>query len=362
MNVLLRVFSKTRHTPAINKSFNVKCFLKNTPMSVESVCSEFHLINDGGINRKVAYSRLGELNAKHIFLCLPGLLETRESFHPLLDMVEQFDDCCWISIDYCGRGNSDPLSSTANYSFSKYLADTEDLIESLILPQQVDASRKLHLIGTSMGGILTMHLVNRVQYKVDSVILNDIGLYLHWSSLMTLYQNIKKSDNQIDKLTVDVRALEAVQSSSHFDLPYEFDLLGMRFHTLLQNFTGRVVLMHNAESPICPINVANQSQTKYANLKIWTLDKPGHPAKWEESMVVRLSQLMRLKTKSIENTDSQVSLQIPEIVQSTSALSTSHIESFLKTSQAYFESTIEDPRLWFNKLVKRIKFWKGSYS
>jgi len=331
-------------------------------MSVESVSTEFHLINDGGIKRKVAYSRLGELNAKHIFLCLPGLLETRESFHHLFSMVESFDDCCWISIDYCGRGNSDPLSSTANYSFSKYLADTEDLIESLILPQQVDASRKLHLIGTSMGGILTMHLVNRVQHKVDSVILNDIGLYLHWSSLMTLYQNIKKSDNQIDKLTVDVRALEAVQSSSHFDLPYEFDLLGMRFHTLLQNFTGRVVLMHNAESPICPINVANQSQTKYANLKIWTLDKPGHPAKWEESMVVRLSQLMRLKTKSIENTDSQVSLQIPEIVQSTSALSTSYIESFLKTSQAYFESTIEDPRRWFNQLVKRIKFWKGSYS
>ena len=331
-------------------------------MSVESVSSNFHLIKDGGLNRKISYSRLGEFDAKHIFLCLPGLLETRESFHHLFSMVEPFDDCCWLSIDYCGRGNSDPLFSTANYSFSKYLADTEDLIESLIVPQQVDASRKLHLIGTSMGGILAMHLVNRVQHRVDSVILNDIGLYLHWSSLMTLYQNIKESDDQLSKLKVDARAIDAVQSRSHFDLPYEFDVFGMHFNSLLKNFKGKVVLMHNAESPICPINVANQSQTKYANLKIWTLDKPGHPAKWEESMVVKLSQLMRLKAKSMENTDSQISLQIPEIIQSTSAFGTSFIESFLKTSQAYFESTIEDPRLWFNKLVKRIKFWKGSYS
>ena len=331
-------------------------------MFVDSISSEFHQINDGGFNRKVAYSRLGEFNANHIFLCLPGLLETRESFHPLLAMVEQFDDCCWISIDYCGRGGSDQLPAYEKYSFSKYLADTEDLIETLIQSQKPNSNQKFHLIGTSMGGILAMYLVNRLKHKVDSVVLNDIGLYLHWSALMSLYQNIKISDNQMIELNVDARAFEDVQRSSHFDLHYEFDLLGMRFYSLLQNFNGKVVLLHNAESPICPINVANQSKKNYNNLKIWTLDNPGHPAKWEESMVMKLSQLMRLKPKSMENTDIQVSLQIPNIVQSTSAFGMNFIESFMKTSQAYFESTTEDPKLWFNQLVKRLKFWKGSYS
>ncbi len=331
-------------------------------MFVDSISSEFHQINDGGFNRKVAYSRLGEFNAKHIFLCLPGLLETRESFHPLLAMVEQFDDCCWISIDYCGRGNSDQLPTSEQYAFSKYLADTQDLIETLIQSQKQSSSRKFHLIGTSMGGILAMHLVNRLNHKVDSVVLNDIGFYLQWSALMSLYQNIKISDNQMIELNVDARAFEDVQRSSHFDLHYEFDLLGMRFYSLLQNFNGKVVLLHNAESPICPINVANQSKKNYNNLKIWTLDNPGHPAKWEESMVMKLSQLMRLKPKSMENTDIQVSLQIPNIVQSTSAFGMNFIESFMKTSQAYFESTTEDPKLWFNQLVKRLKFLKGSYS
>ncbi len=330
-------------------------------MSVESVCSEFHLINDGGINRKVAYSRLGELNAKHIFLCLPGLLETRESFYPLLDMVEQFDDCCWISIDYCGRGNSDPLSSTANYSFSKYLADTEDLIESLILPQQVDASRKLHLIGTSMGGILAMHLVNRLSHKVDSVMLNDIGFYLHWSALMTLYQNINQSDNQIDKLTVDVRALEAVQSSSHFDLPYEFDLLGMRFHTLLQNFTGRVVLLHNAESPICSLNIANQSKAKFPTLKVWTLDKSGHPANWEKSFAIKLAQLIRLKPRSMETIEVEEELKTFETAQE-STFSFVFVDSFLQTSKSYLESTEKNRNRWVRQLFNLLKFGKSSYS
>jgi pimeloyl-ACP methyl ester carboxylesterase len=220
-------------------------------MSVESVSSEFHLINDGGFNRKVAYSRLGEFNAKHIFLCLPGLLETRESFHPLLEMVEQFDDCCWISIDYCGRGNSDQLPTSEQYAFSKYLTDTQDLIETLIQSQKLNSNRKFHLIGTSMGGILAMHLVNRLNHKVDSVVLNDVGFYLHWSALMSLYQNIKKSDGQMIELNVDARAIEDVQRSSHFDLHYEFDLLGMLFYSLLQYFNGQVILLHNAESPIC---------------------------------------------------------------------------------------------------------------
>lgn len=336
----------------------MECLLKSTLMTVASVSSNFHHINDGELNRKISYSRLGEFNAKHIFLCLPGLLETSESFIPLFSMVDPFDDCCWLSVDYCGRGNSDPLPSTANYSFSKYLSDTEDMIQSLILPQQMHASRKLHLIGTSMGGILAMHLVNRVQLKVDSVVLNDIGLYLHWSSLMTLNQNIKESDNQLSNLRVDTRAIDAVQSRSHFDLPYEFDLFGIRFNSLLKNFKGELVLLHNAASPICPINIANQSKTKYANLKIWTLDNQGHPAKWEESMVMKLSQLMRLKPKSMVNADIKVLLQIPEIVQSTSVFGKDFIESFLKTSKTYFESTNEDPRLWINQLVKRLKFWK----
>jgi len=330
-------------------------------MSAESVHSEFHLVAHGEMNRKIAYSKIGAIEAKHVFLCLPGLLETRESFHPLLSMVESFYDCCWLSIDYCGRGDSDPLPPTASYSFSNYLADTESVIETLILPGRIDSNQKFHLIGTSMGGILAMHLANRFQHKVDSIVLNDIGLYLQWSSLMNLYQNLKESDSQLKKLRVDTRALDAVRSRSHFDLPYEFDLFGMRFHSLLENFKGKVVLLHNAESPICPLSIAMQSKSKHADLNVLTLNNQGHPVTWEKSTVIKLSRLIRLKSKLIENDDQQVPTPSTEILQATSALRLDFIDTFLNTSQAYLESTTEDPRLWISHLAKRLKFWKESY-
>jgi pimeloyl-ACP methyl ester carboxylesterase len=331
-------------------------------MSVNTISSEFHLINDGEINRKIAYSRIGQIDAKNIFLCLPGLLETRESFHPLFSIVESYDACCWLSLDYCGRGDSDPLPPTANYSISKYLADTQDLIESLILPRQLDSSRKFHLIGTSMGGILAMHLVNRFQDKVGSVVLNDIGLYLHWSSLMSLYKSIKESDQQINKLRVDPRALNAVRSQSHFDLPYEFDLFGMLFYSLLQNFKGQVVLLHNAESPICSLSIANQSKSKYADLIIWTLNKQGHPANWEKSTATKLAQMTKLKPRSLEKEKPELIFDTPEAVQTTSTISLDFVDAFLTTSHAYFESTIENRSQWIGQLVNRLRSWRGSYS
>ena len=331
-------------------------------MSVESVRSEFHLINDGEVDRKIAYSQVGQFNSNHIFLCLPGLLETRESFNPLFSMVESFDDCCWVSVDYCGRNDSDPLPSNDNYSFSKYLADTENLIVSLILPHQIDSSRKFHLIGTSMGGILAMHLLNRFQDKVGSVVLNDIGLYLHWSSLISLYKNIKESDQQISKLKVDPRALNAVRSPSHFDLPYEFDLFGMRFYSLLQNFKGQVALLHNAESPICSMSIANQSKSKYADLKIWTVNKQGHPANWDTKTVNKFGQLLKLKTKSVDHTDTKEILEIPETFQETIEFNLDFAVNFLKTSKVFFESNTDHSSQWFVQLFNRLRFWRDSLS
>ena len=40
-------------------------------MLVESVRSEFHLINDGEVDRKIAYSRVGEFHSNHIFYAYP---------------------------------------------------------------------------------------------------------------------------------------------------------------------------------------------------------------------------------------------------------------------------------------------------
>jgi hypothetical protein len=179
---------------------------------------------------------------------------------------------------------------------------------------------------------------------------------------MSLYQNIKKSDGQMIELNVDARAIEDVQRSSHFDLHYEFDLLGMRFYSLLQDFNGQVILLHNAESPICSLNIANQSKTKFPTLKVWTLDKSGHPANWEKSFAIKLAQLMKLKPRSIEKIEIEEESKTFETVQEKSTFSFIFVDSFLQTSKTYLESTEKNRNRWVRHLLDRLKFWKSSYS
>jgi hypothetical protein len=164
------------------------------------------------------------------------------------------------------------------------------------------------------------------------------------------------------ELNVDARAIKDVQSRSHFDLHYEFDLLGMRFYSLLQNFNGQVILLHNAESPICSLNIANQSKTKFPSLKVWTLDKSGHPANWEESFAIKLANLMKLKPRSIEKIEIEEEFKTLETVQGKSTFSFVFVDSFLQTSKTYLESTEKNRNLWVRQLFNRLKFGKNSYS
>ena len=330
-------------------------------MNLESISTELHQISSNGFNRNIAYLRHGELSAKHIFLCLPGLLETKESFVHLINLGSIFEDCCWLSIDYCGRGDSDPLPKGENYSFSIYLSDIEVFVDRLIMPARSTAGQKFHLIGTSMGGILAMHLIGRKKHKIDSLILNDIGLFLHWSSIFSLYRHIKESNLQIGHLRVDQRVVDAVSHRSHFDLPYDIDLLGMIFFPLLRNFNGRVVLLHSDESPICPLELAIQSKSKFPGLIVWTVKSQRHPVSWNENLAKKLSQLLKLSEKINKPIETE-EVEVSNIREALKELDQSLIEKFLTTSQIYFDSSNQKVLRWVDVLLNRLRFWKRANS
>lgn len=313
-------------------------------MDIESVKTDFHLLSEDGQTRKLAYCQSGTLDAKHVFLCLPGLLETCESFLSLFKLIEHFDECCWISIDYCGRGQSDNLTSDVEYAVSLYLSDVEKLIEHLIFRQEKVIGRQIHLIGTSMGGILAMHLVKRHPNQFASLVLNDIGLHLHWSSLLSLYRQIQRSDEKIEKLKVDQRAIQAVQRSSHYDLPYAYDFIGMRFDALLNQFNGQTILIHNEDSPICSKHVALQSQSQLSKLIVWPVNQTGHPVQWEHHIVAKLGQLIQLKSKP------------------TASIRPQFADAFMATSSAYLHSKAIWRRNWFKRWVYRLRICYRSYT
>jgi pimeloyl-ACP methyl ester carboxylesterase len=259
-----------------------------------------HRLDSGQSARRIAYTQVGDASAWNLFICLPGLLETRASFDPLISCAAGLDHCCWISVDYCGRGESDTLPIDQTYATSVYLADTEDLIANLLLTHRSEPEKKLHLVGTSMGGILAMHLLQRLDGKVDTLILNDIGMSLNWSALVGLYLQMNQSQKKIHELQVDTRVIKAVNTSSHFDLPYDFDLFSMQFHPLLNNYTGKLALLHNAHSSICPKGIAEQSKRRVPALNLWTQEGSSHPAAWDAASVQKLAQLLDLKPKTVD--------------------------------------------------------------
>ncbi|MFY8055871.1 MAG: alpha/beta fold hydrolase, partial [Limnohabitans sp.] len=178
--------------------------------------------------RRLAFSAVGDRNSPDVLLCLPGLLETRATFDPLLKAAESLHGLRVIGLDLCGRGDSDPMSNDKGYAMSVYLDDVMQFLKHEVMHGDAVMPR-LHLLGTSMGGILGMYVASDKLLDIHSLTLNDIGLSLKWLSIYGLYDGMKKAGRMPEphelaqQLHVSIGAVLAVQSPAHFDLPYRKD-------------------------------------------------------------------------------------------------------------------------------------------
>lgn len=239
--------------------------------------------------RRLAYSEVGDANSTHVLLCLPGLLETRATFEPLLLAAQAIPDVRVISLDHCGRGDSDPLPHDSGYAMSVYLQDTVQFVRQVVMPDGAPVPR-IEVLGTSMGGILAMYLAQDPQLHIQGLFLNDIGLSLNWMAIYGLYGSMKQAGRMptpqelAQQLNVTVGAVEAVQSTTHFDLSYKKDWKGMRFAHLLETFTGAVRLVYGGQSAVCTQDQLNE--IKHALPACLLLQVPGaqHPAPYTEEV------------------------------------------------------------------------------
>ena len=240
-------------------------------------------------NRHLAYSSVGDANSPHVLLCLPGLLETRATFDPLLKAADGLAGLRVISLDLCGRGDSSPLPGDQGYTMQVYLEDIVHFIRSELMPNGKPVPH-IEVLGTSMGGILAMYLAQDPQLHIQGLFLNDIGLSLNWMAIYGLYGSMKQGGRMptpqelAQQLNVTVGAVEAVQSTTHFDLPYKKDWKGMRFAHLLETFTGAVRLVYGGQSAVCTQDQLNE--IKHALPACSLLQVPGaqHPAPYTEAV------------------------------------------------------------------------------
>lgn len=104
--------------------------------------------------------------AAQTLLCMHGLTRNSADFADLAPALQQ--QCRVIAVDQRGRGKSAWDKSPANYTPARYVADMFTLIKAQRL-------RNVVLLGTSMGGLMSMMMVAQQPEAFHGVILNDIG-------------------------------------------------------------------------------------------------------------------------------------------------------------------------------------------
>jgi len=298
-------------------------------------------VDDHNFDRKLAYSEVVNNSSENLLLCIPGILEKRNTFDPLLSAISLANlPIRAVSVDLCGRGESDSLRDPQQYNMARYISDIQLVLEKLRSSHD-NPKLKVHILGTSMGGILGMYLASNLNLAISSLILNDIGFSLSWWSIYKLYglmtQNPDpsisavptfaafQSKKPIDsvamalKLGVSKEVIAAVQEPAHFNLPYKSDFLGMRFLDVISPFKGSISLIHGERSPICTSLQVNEFLKFYSKENLLQVLDAEHPAPYNievcQFIVTQIlgSEVVNKRTIDIDTGESaDVFLENPE--------------------------------------------------
>lgn len=99
-------------------------------------------------------------------ICIPGLTRNTRDFETLAERLSPK----WrvICVNLRGRGESEYAKDSTTYTPAIYVADLERLLNELGL-------RRVIMIGTSLGGLVTMALAAAAAWRLVAVVLNDVG-------------------------------------------------------------------------------------------------------------------------------------------------------------------------------------------
>jgi len=125
---------------------------------------EKHYQSDDGL--KLFYREFGLGDAERYVLCLPGLTRNSRDFEMLAaHLASSYRVLC---PDLRGRGFSDYDPEWRHYHPATYVADTWRLLDSLGI-------QRCAVIGTSLGGLMSMLMAGESPQRLAGVVLNDVG-------------------------------------------------------------------------------------------------------------------------------------------------------------------------------------------
>jgi len=119
---------------------------------------------------RIHYTDWGDPGAERIVICVHGLTRNGRDFDDLARALAP--DFRVVCPDIAGRGKSDWLHAKEDYGYPQYCADMTALIARVTAGGK---HRKIHWVGTSMGGIIGMLLASRPNSPIGKLVLNDVG-------------------------------------------------------------------------------------------------------------------------------------------------------------------------------------------
>jgi pimeloyl-ACP methyl ester carboxylesterase len=123
---------------------------------------------------KISYLEWGDESNPEVLICVHGLTRNAHDFDYLARKVQKkYRIAC---PDLIGHGKSDYIGHSEAYTFTQYMNDMVSFLSRI-------NAKKIHWLGTSIGGIVGMMLAAQPGSPIKSLILNDVGMIVPSMSL-----------------------------------------------------------------------------------------------------------------------------------------------------------------------------------
>lgn len=177
----------------------------------------------------------GPNDAPLTVLCMHGLTRNHKDFEPMISALDS--PCRYISVDVRGRGKSERDPNPDNYSPLKYAEDMVALLDELKL-------QKVVLVGTSMGGVISMFLMKMIPDRILGVVINDVGPVVEQAGLKRI-STYASQPKPVRDWASAARAVAASQACA-FPGNLEDDWLAFARRTYVEQEDGGIIPDYDA--------------------------------------------------------------------------------------------------------------------
>lgn len=166
--------------------------------------------HDQNLILSAQYYQCAEKNAP-VLLLMHGLTRNAKDFAPLVAHLKQTYQL--IIPDQRGRGLSDYDLDPNSYHIGNYVADMFGLLDHL-------GCERVHIIGTSMGGLMAMVMASLAPQRIGALVLNDVGPKLELLGLERISNYIGRH-TRYDSLDDLVSAMQKTHASAFVDFGFD---------------------------------------------------------------------------------------------------------------------------------------------